>query len=340
VGGGRYATPYAFVRAMRAGGVRAPAVAQAAAVRLLTVHGAKGLEAPVVLMLDTDTSTQRTQTMGMLVDWPGEEAAPRRFAFLASESRPPACCVDALAREQQARQREELNGLYVAMTRARQALVISSVTPHAVAEGTWWRRLQPLCREASAEDYAPTAASSGPADSTCRLAVVPTVQRPETAQVPEIASELDEGHSRFGQALHRLLECWPQGQVSCPPPLRQRVAREFRLTAAALEDAAAVALRILRGEGAWAWDPEVVDWADNEVELHYQGRLLRLDRLVRRREGAQWWVLDYKSASRPEQDESLLAQMRLYRQAVSVVHPGASVHAAFLTGQGRLVVVD
>lgn len=348
VGGGRYATPYAFVRAMRAGGVRAPAVAQAAAVRLLTVHGAKGLEAPVVLLLDTDSGPQRAQTMGMLVDWPGEQVAPVRFAFLASESRPPACCVDALAREQQARHREELNGLYVAMTRARRELVISSVTPHAAADGSWWRRLQPLCQEVPAQDLQAPAGASGDSsacvqasEAPCRVAVVPAGVRPAVQDDTENAvPDPSEGHSRFGQALHRLLECWPAGQGVCPPALRQRVAREFRLTAAALEDAASVALRILRGEGAWAWDPQVVDWADNEVELHHQGQLLRLDRLVRRRDGAQWWVLDYKSAARPELDEGLLAQMRRYRQAVAVIHPGTTVKAAFLTGQGRLVVVD
>lgn len=341
VGGGRYATPYAFVRAMRAGGVRAPAAAQADAVRLLTVHGAKGLEAPVVLMLDTDTGTQRTQTMGMLVDWPGEDAAPRRFAFLASESRPPVCCVDALALELQARQREELNGLYVAMTRARQEMVISSVTPHVPAEGSWWRRLQPLCQEVVPPVLDPEAGSVACSHTTFHLAVVPPGLPLRACDVPTDApAGSDETRSRFGQALHRLLECWPQGQTVCPPALRQRVAREFRLTAAALEDAASVALRVLRGEGAWAWDPQIVDWADNEVELHHQGQLLRLDRLVRRREGAQWWVLDYKSAAQPELDEALLAQMRRYRQAVQAVYPGASVRAAFLTGQGRLVAVD
>ncbi|MEY4710888.1 MAG: putative ATP-dependent nuclease subunit [Pseudomonadota bacterium] len=343
VGGGRYATPYAFVRAMRAGGVRAPAVAQSSAVQLLTVHGAKGLEAPIVLILDADGAAAQAQNMGMLVDWPGEAPAPRRFAFVASETRPPVCCADALAVERQARQREELNGLYVAMTRARSVLVMSSVEPHAPAEGSWWRRLQPQCQPVPDADLAPAPAAAGDPTPTCRLDIVPwgeAAREGDAAGASAVPVDLEEGHSRFGQALHRLLECWPQGQAACPPALSQRVAREFRLAASALEDAAAVALRILRGEGAWAWDPQVVDWADNEVELHHQGQLLRLDRLVRRRDGAQWWVLDYKSAARPERDEALLAQMRRYRAAVAAIHPGAVVKAAFLTGQGRLVAVD
>ena len=88
--GGRYATPYAFVRALKAGGVRAPASMDDQAVRLLTIHGAKGLEAEMVALLDTDTPERASETMGVLVDWPGQAARPKKFVFLASEGEPPA----------------------------------------------------------------------------------------------------------------------------------------------------------------------------------------------------------------------------------------------------------
>ncbi len=172
VNGGRYATPYAFVRALKAGGVRAPALAAAGAVRLLTVHGAKGLEADTVLILDTDGPPPRTETMGVIVDWPGSEPAPLRFSFIASETRPPACSAQALAHEQQAREREELNALYVAMTRARNTLVISSVEPHIAAAMSWWQRLAPL---ASAVMPAPPAVipAKAPRGHDFQLPVVP-----------------------------------------------------------------------------------------------------------------------------------------------------------------------
>jgi ATP-dependent helicase/nuclease subunit A len=47
------------------------------AVRLLTVHGAKGLEARGVVLLDTDTPDRAADTMGVLVDWPGHVRAAR-----------------------------------------------------------------------------------------------------------------------------------------------------------------------------------------------------------------------------------------------------------------------
>jgi ATP-dependent helicase/nuclease subunit A len=100
-----------------------------------------------------------------------------------------------------------------------------------------------------------------------------------------------------------------------------------------------MAQRILAGEGAWAWDRTIIDWHANEVPLHHEGQLLRLDRLVRKTSG-EWWVLDYKSAARPEQQAELIGQLRRYRDAVRAACPGAPVRAAFLTGRGKLVVLE
>ena len=82
--------------------------------------------------------------MGVLCEWPGEAPAPWRFAFLTGETRPPACSEEALRVEQAARRREELNALYVAMTRAEDRIVLSSIEPHRRTEATWWERLRPL----------------------------------------------------------------------------------------------------------------------------------------------------------------------------------------------------
>lgn len=336
VGGGRYLTPYAFVRALKAGGIRGPAVAAQDVVRLLTVHGAKGLEASVVLMLDTDSAPSRPETMGALCEWPGEAPAPWRFAFLASETRPPACSADALALEQAARAREELNALYVAMTRAERRLVISSVTPAtAPAAPTWWQRLLP-CAQLLPAPGAALPTDAAPAAGTFTLRVVPGASAP--ASMEWLRPQPPEGSdaSRLGEAMHRLLETWQPRTGIAAPQLRE-VERLFALDPQGAQEAAAMTTRILQGEGAWAWDPACVDWQGNEVELHAGGELLRLDRLVRRRDTGEWWVLDYKSAARPERQPQLVAQMRRYRDAVAAAQGGATVHCAFLTAQGKLV---
>ncbi len=124
-----------------------------------------------------------------------------------------------------------------------------------------------------------------------------------------------------------------------PPAQLLRIGRDFNLTPGKVREAAAMAQRILEGEGGWAWDERAVDWQGNEVELLHEGELLRLDRLVRRAAEGEWWVLDFKSASNPQRDPALLEQMRRYRTAVSAAYPAAPVKAAFLTGQGKLVLV-
>jgi ATP-dependent helicase/nuclease subunit A len=340
VDGARYATPYAFVRALKAGGIRAPASGRVDAVSLLTVHGAKGLEAPVVLLLDTDAPPARAETMGVIVEWPGEAPAPWRFAFLASESRPPACSAQALEVEQAARQREELNALYVAMTRARRLLVLSSVQPHLAAPGSWWQRLEPFS-EALAAPPPPVAADASDAAAPFELRVVPMQAAAASPAPEEQALRIaDSPESRFGQAVHQLLERWTAGAETFPAAQLRRVARDFALDDSEVREAAATARRILQGEGAWAWQPQAVDWQGNEVELLHEGESLRLDRLVRRRGSGEWWVFDYKSAAQPHQQPELLAQLRRYRQAVATANAGAQVKAAFLTGQGRLVEIE
>lgn len=368
--GGRYLTPYAFVRAMKKGGVRAPGRADAQAIRLLTVHGAKGLEADCVLLLDTDTRPQKAETMGVLVDWPGEQAVPSAFVFLASESNPPPSAVDALAAEQQARSREELNMLYVAMTRAKHCLALSSVLPSNSAPGSWWNRLAPLVSEvdvgAAPAPAAGVDASSGTFTIAALLPLPEALQSARTKPGAAVAADPSgvtpvampgDGDStplsRQGDAMHQLLEQagvagapladlrahgWPAARLA-------RLAADRDITPAAAEQAARMAQGILAGEGAWAWEPTLIQTAINEAPLHYQGQSLRIDRLVLRRAAqvedaaAGWWVLDYKSATQPQRQQALVAQLERYREAVSALMPGEAVHAAFLTGNGRLVMV-
>ena len=114
-----------------------------------------------------------------------------------------------------------------------------------------------------------------------------------------------------------------------------RAAREFELPLDAVRQAAAMARRIRTGEGAWAWDSAVIDWQGNEVTLLHGGDTQRIDRLVRRRDTGEWWVLDYKSAHRPEEQPGLVEQMNRYRDAVRNANPGAVGAGGVSDGGGK-----
>ncbi len=338
--GGRFLTPYRLVRALKTGGIRATPVHTPGAVRLLTVHGAKGLEAHTVLLLDTDTGGSKPESMGVLVDWPGADPVPRRFVFLASEKNPPACAVQALAIEQQARSLEELNALYVAITRAESRLVISSFEPHQRGLAlTWYQRLQPLASAEEAPVPAVTRVVEGADDLPAVLPCLPGLTARAAEPTAVLTTPVDTTANRFGLALHRLLQ-WrptPVGSFDWNTDHIQAVAREFDLDAAQARDALAMARRIVEGESAWAWNADRLDEWGNEVELFHEGKLWRLDRIVRRRESGDWWVLDYKSAAHPERQPELLAQMQRYRAAMAAARPGEVVRLAFINAQGRLI---
>ncbi len=377
VDGGRYTTAYSFVRALRAGGNAAPVRSDSDAVRLLTIHGAKGLEASLVLMLDTDAREPNAQTMDALVDWPGEDAYPRRFVFLASETHAPACVADALATELSARSREELNALYVALTRTQHTLVLSSMQPRNPNPSSWWGRLAPhaqalepvpdaLSPQTTAQTDDPGGGSKGAASFDllvlpelpveARLgSVVKAASASDAAAQVELAQDSDE--ARIGKAMHRLLE-WlpvrsggyaalaggPIGSGIHTPhwsdAQRESVATQFIVTATQLALAVQMAQAIVTGAGAWAWDADQLQWHHNEVPISRGGRLLRIDRLVQTRSGGLWWVLDYKSKAAPQMDADLCAQLLGYRAAIAQATPGQLIRAAFLTPQGALIEVN
>lgn len=342
VDGARYATPYAFVRAIKSGGAPAPRQADADAVRLLTVHGAKGLEAKLVLLLDTDAPAQRAQTMSVLLDWPGQSPVPQSFIFLASESRLPPSVRDAMAVEDSARQREELNALYVALTRAQQRLVLSSVQPHQANDGSWWQRLLPGCESVEAQDIR-TSADIAAAPVARRIAlpvlsVVRFASDPHPLE-PAATQEAPTTKALVGQAMHRLLEWAVPDATGWTPEQVLRAGVEFGLDEGQAREAAAMAVRILQGEGAWAWRASELAWQGNEVPVTLQGSVRRIDRLVQRKDGS-WWVLDYKSAVQPQAREEMQLQLRGYRAAVQAASPGATVRAAFLSAQGQLEEIE
>jgi ATP-dependent helicase/nuclease subunit A len=115
-------------------------------VRMMTVHGAKGLEAPFVILLDTNHTTGMNQHRGILLDWPPNEAAPIHLsAFTKDTITSPRTQIQE--EEQRIGANENWNALYVAMTRAKQGLWISGVATSSAKEdgldlNSWYHRIQ------------------------------------------------------------------------------------------------------------------------------------------------------------------------------------------------------
>ena len=344
--GGRYATPGNFVRALKRRVIKVAAPLQPDAVQLLTVHGAKGLEAKVVFVMDADPEPQSAETATLLVDWPVDAARPSACAFVYSESACPPSLVALLGAERVARQREELNGLYVAMTRAKQRLVLSATQPRYQPPGlSWWQRVEPLAERWHADAGV---AAVAPAAPPARLRMLPRWRDDDTllpllpADAPARPTDADTAATRLGKAVHRVLE-WASpaspGQFDIDG-LAQAAAAEFGSDTAEVARLAGVILhsadcaRFFTGPG--------LRWAGNEVPVSADGEPLRIDRLVLLDDaaGPVWWVLDYKLQHAPQELAAYREQLQRYGRAVRAAQPDAAVRCAFVTGAGAVVEVD
>jgi ATP-dependent helicase/nuclease subunit A len=336
--GARYATPYNFVRALRRRAISVAAPMQPDAVQLMTVHGAKGLEARVVFVMDSDPEPKTPDTAGLLVDWPVESAHPLHCAFVYAESKCPPSLAPVLECERAARQREELNGLYVAMSRAKERLVLSATAPHRPGVGrSWWQRVE---ARATAWAVPPQAAAhAASAKDSVTLRVLPRWHGAVDAR-PEPSHRASDEASRLGQAVHRVLE-WAAHRASAA------AASLSELSAAAAREFAADATEVERLAGRIWLSPAcarffggpALRWAGNEVPVGESGEVLRIDRLVALDEAGErtWWVLDYKLRHAPEALAEYREQMRRYRDAVRSLQPGEAVRCAFITGAGEVV---
>lgn len=111
-------------------------------VRIMTVHGAKGLEAPIVFLPDTCTTASGGGSGARLLTLPQvarlqDALAPIVWQIKGSTALP---VIGNATAARQARERDELNRLlYVAMTRARDRLYITGFEgQRARAQGCWY----------------------------------------------------------------------------------------------------------------------------------------------------------------------------------------------------------
>ena len=120
-------------------------------VRFLTIHGSKGLEAPIIFLADCNSASSHNDAYSALVDWPADSARPSRFQLTLSRANCDSITSALLQNKALAQERENLNLLYVALTRARQFLYISGAASNRASH---WQTLlaqgmQTLCKSSA-----------------------------------------------------------------------------------------------------------------------------------------------------------------------------------------------
>nr|MCU0984494.1 double-strand break repair helicase AddA [Acetobacteraceae bacterium] len=113
-----------FLAWLRAGGAEVKREHEAGAneVRVMTVHGAKGLESPIVILADTTSVTGRADQLAWVTDEPTGAAVP---LWAPRKEFRPEVVEEAQAREAAADAEEYHRLLYVALTRAEDRLIVT-----------------------------------------------------------------------------------------------------------------------------------------------------------------------------------------------------------------------
>jgi ATP-dependent helicase/nuclease subunit A len=342
-------------------------------VRIMTAHGAKGLEAPIVILPDMTFSD------------PGRSGLVRTHdgTFLWLGSGDEDCKAQAGAREDRSRDSgRELNRLlYVGLTRARDRLILCGILPGNRDEDKlkgWWSavseafadRLGDGVRRIDRDDFSfrrfgPDPEVLGPAGAgapTVAAAVPPWLGRVARAEpLSRLASPSDLGDSapvaalsplsglgglgrfRRGELIHRLLQILPDlDPTSWERAARRLLEKEAGLTSDQVSEMTVAALGVLEhpeftylfGPGSRAEAGIVGGAAAFPEGLRISGRI---DRLVVRDDEVLF--ADFKT-NRPaparieDADPAYLRQLAMYWAVLGDLYPGRKIRAALVWTDG------
>jgi ATP-dependent helicase/nuclease subunit A len=346
--------------------------APAQAVRVMTVHGAKGLEAPFVVLADATADPAKIGGVARSMTLPvGGAKTPVLRPRKAERVFP----FDQLLADEQARDFEEhMRLLYVGMTRAIERLVIAGIEPRGqLAENSWHslveRALQALGAQPEQDEawgqatrYRGKVTAPAPKVRPPRIAIesplvpdwarrpAPAENRPPRPLAPSALVEDREAApapsaeqraaARRGTLIHQLFERLPGVERT----QRRAAALRWLEQSAGIADAAErEALADLVGSilddsrFSALFGPESFAEAPIAATLA-DSRVVAgtVDRLLV--EDRQVSVIDYKTGRVPADDDQIpashRAQTHAYTEALGVIFPGCTSRSALLYTAG------
>ncbi|MXX98879.1 MAG: AAA family ATPase [Gammaproteobacteria bacterium] len=135
-------------------------------VQMMSIHGAKGLEAPVVFIIDCAFRLPNKETHDVLIDWPTDSQRPKHFLLMPPSDKRSRLLSELTATRRHRNRKEEINLLYVALTRAKQYLFISGSGKRESDPEHWYDLIKRSCAEQDTFGDDPLAAAKSTAQRT------------------------------------------------------------------------------------------------------------------------------------------------------------------------------
>lgn len=318
------------------------------AVRILTIHAAKGLEAPFVLLLDANYSSRQETGPSILMNWPPDSPTPQHFSAWGKGWRGQKRN-DVFAEENKIATQETWNLLYVAMTRAQQVFAVSGVArsrgdEQGMIADSWYAQ---LANVDVAQAWSATEQIAKPIDPKIIAQKNPIVfyqdfQAESKAPIANLAIPVQQNASAIhGQHVHYLLErITRQGIDTIPADLE--LAKWLKAPLADSQAVIDTVKRIIQSPNCQRFfKPENYLQAWNEIELFSsEGRLLRIDRLIEFAD--EWLILDFKTGMQSTTDinHDYVIQLQDYATALAQIYHDKPIRAALISEIGEVVEVS
>jgi ATP-dependent helicase/nuclease subunit A len=117
-----------------------------AKVHIMTIHASKGMEAPVVFVADATNAQSAPKAYQSIVEWPAGKRHPQHLLLAPPKKQQDDLVQALLEHNQRGETKEDSNLLYVALTRAKQCLIVSGSEPSRGNHLGWYGQIREQMR--------------------------------------------------------------------------------------------------------------------------------------------------------------------------------------------------
>lgn len=326
------------------------------AVEIITVHGAKGLESPIVFIADSGPSTEPPEQFNALTQWLATSDTPTLFMLGCKKSSMSSAALTIKAQSNES-SNEGLNLLYVALTRAKQILVMTGVNAKKSTQIGWHNQcctaLEIDCADIWSHQHSPQ-----PKLTTIESTSLPAQERSYDLSLfqplkPQTHSSGNQEEALSTEALegiiiHKLLEILSRTPELSDQALVNRIHLETNIAISSKD------FRRLKDEALRCIDnsklkkvliQEQGQQVFHEVSIastHGESQINIIDKLIISKDFA--WIIDFKTqrdvTESDAEDKSIQfkPQLKRYADAVQLLYPTLPIQCSVVFTKIPLII--